>query len=492
MPSDAELVEAALQGDRDAFGHLVNQYKDVVYGLALSLLRDFDEAYDASQEVFLRAFLRLGQLKEPEKLPAWLRAITGNVCRTWLAQRRNSVPLERLEREESVADYHRSPEIPDEALEREEERHVVLRALEELPPASRQVLTLDYLGERSAPEIAAFLGISPAAARQRLHRSRRQLRQEVLHMISDTLQREAPGDQFREEVDRLLDQARAHFATAEYWKAIPALEQVRQMDPEDSLVALLLADAHARGRTIEETETDPEPHRKAGVLLEELVAREPENLPARIRLAEHRSALGTFKEILAEHEDLLQRARGSKFEGWVLLRLAHVYFPRGRHGEAMECFQELIEVEPRFTGVACRGMGMSCFLQGDIPAAIDHFERGIRFLEGQPSGFIEEHTRDLMGERYEQFWAGVDQRLVSLQQDHVWLAGLHMKNQDPARAREHLQQALDLLDCRAIGPARPALVSDLLSQVDSTFPELAEEAAVQALDRGRPRSGQDE
>ena len=481
MPSNAELVEAALQGEREAFGLLVNQYKDAVYGLALSLLRDFDAAYDASQEVFLRAFLRLAQLEEPEKLPAWLRAITGNVCRTWLGQQRDCVALEQLDREESVSAHHPAPEKPDEVLEREEERRVVLRALEKLPPASRQVLTLHYLGGRSSPEIAAFLGISPAAVRQRLHRSRHQLKQEILHMIGDTLQREAPGDEYREEVEKLLEQVKVQFGRAEYREAIPALEQVRQMAPEDSLVTLLLADAYSWGRTLQETKADPEPHRKSGALLEELVAREPENLLARIRLAQHRSVFGRFEEILAEHEDLLQQARGGKFEGWVLLRLAHVYAPRRRHQEAMECFRELIEVESRFTGMACRGMGVSCFLQGDIPGAIQHFERGIRFLEGQPPGFMEEHTRDLMGERYEEFWSGVDQRLVSLEQDHSWLAGLYMKNQDPERAREHLQQALDLLEREEVGPARQILVKGLLRQVESTFPELAGEAGVQAL-----------
>lgn len=75
MISDAELVDASLEGDESAFSAIVSRYKGAVYALAVSFLRDFDAAYDASQEVFLRAFLNLHRLEDKGKLPGWIRTI---------------------------------------------------------------------------------------------------------------------------------------------------------------------------------------------------------------------------------------------------------------------------------------------------------------------------------------------------------------------------------------------------------------------------------
>ena len=74
MTRDEELCEAALAGEVAAFGLIVERYQDAVFGIALARVRNFHEAEDIAQQVFVQAFERLEDLKEPSRLGAWLRS----------------------------------------------------------------------------------------------------------------------------------------------------------------------------------------------------------------------------------------------------------------------------------------------------------------------------------------------------------------------------------------------------------------------------------
>src|SRR5689334_20075721 len=72
----AELVRAAQDGDREAFGVLVERYQQAVYHTALRQVRDHGEAQELTQEVFVQALRKIGQLRTPECFGGWLRSIT--------------------------------------------------------------------------------------------------------------------------------------------------------------------------------------------------------------------------------------------------------------------------------------------------------------------------------------------------------------------------------------------------------------------------------
>src|SRR5437879_654979 len=82
-----ELVEASRLGDEAAFARLVTLFRAEVLQLARRVLRDGDEAEDAAQEAFTTAFRRLGDLREPERFPAWLGALATNAARKQAARR---------------------------------------------------------------------------------------------------------------------------------------------------------------------------------------------------------------------------------------------------------------------------------------------------------------------------------------------------------------------------------------------------------------------
>ena len=206
--TDAELVRQALSGAEQAFSELVRRYKHSVYGVVLSFVRDFDAAEDIAQESFLRAFLHLRALDEPDRFGNWLRIIAANQSRSFLRQGEHA----RLDWAEGhEIDTYRAADPPDHVLSAErqaEKRDIESRneqleaatfeALGELSAANRQALTMHYLGGRPVAEIADFLGITDAAAKMRLYRARKQLRRETLNMVEDTLEQRGLGDHFEQ------------------------------------------------------------------------------------------------------------------------------------------------------------------------------------------------------------------------------------------------------------------------------------------------------
>ena len=84
---DAILVNQALQGDQNSFGKLIEKYQHQIYGLAFHRVRNFADAEDIAQQVFLVAYENLGHLREPAKFSSWLRGIAENLIKMWGRQR---------------------------------------------------------------------------------------------------------------------------------------------------------------------------------------------------------------------------------------------------------------------------------------------------------------------------------------------------------------------------------------------------------------------
>ncbi len=85
--NDEELVKRALGGEAESFGKLIQRYQGAVQGVAYHLTGSFEDAEDIAQEAFITAYLKLRQLRHPEKFAAWLRQITLNCCKMWIRKR---------------------------------------------------------------------------------------------------------------------------------------------------------------------------------------------------------------------------------------------------------------------------------------------------------------------------------------------------------------------------------------------------------------------
>ncbi len=185
--SDAELVRASCQGDKGAFVEIVARHQAMVCGIALGILSDFAASEDAAQEAFLTAWRQLHELREPERLRAWLGRIARNAALGHLRRRRGHDSLET----EAIAVADDSP-APDEAAASAEEAALVRASLERLPETYRLPLVLYYREGQSVRAVAEALELSEDAVKQRLARGREMLREQMSGVVESVLTRTRP------------------------------------------------------------------------------------------------------------------------------------------------------------------------------------------------------------------------------------------------------------------------------------------------------------
>jgi len=198
-------TSAPTRGERvDAYGRLVERFRDMACGYAYAIVGDFHLAEDVAQEAFIAAFDKLGQLRKPEAFPGWFRRIVRSECGR--ATRRKLLPAAGVEAAAQVAS---AASAPEEAAERKEMRDQVLRAIGGLSDPEREVTTLFYINGYSQKDIADFLEIPVGTVKNRLNASRSRLKERMLNMVKDTLHNSAPDERFdRKVIDELLAQPR--------------------------------------------------------------------------------------------------------------------------------------------------------------------------------------------------------------------------------------------------------------------------------------------
>lgn len=176
------LINRARSGDLEAFGELVRRFQDMAYGCAYAVLGDFHLAEDAAQEAFLEAYRGLSSLSQPKAFPGWLRRIVLRRCNR--LTRRKSLSTAPIEAAEKVASGAPDPAI---VAERADMKDKVIAAIKALPENERMVTTLFYINGYSQNDIARFLEVPVTTVKNRLHASRKRLKERMLHMVDKTL-----------------------------------------------------------------------------------------------------------------------------------------------------------------------------------------------------------------------------------------------------------------------------------------------------------------
>ncbi len=182
------LVTRAQGGDRESFAALVRRFQDMAVAYAYTVLGDFHLAEDAAQEAFVGAYLDLANLCQPAAFAGWLRRIVfGRCTRVTRARKLDIVPLD-------LAGQIASP-VPDPGayVEARELKRMVRDAVEALPEHQRQATALFYISDYSHREIAAFLEVPATTVKKRLHDARKRLKENMVDMMKDDLQRRAPS-----------------------------------------------------------------------------------------------------------------------------------------------------------------------------------------------------------------------------------------------------------------------------------------------------------
>lgn len=170
---DAEIVRSVLDGNPDAYADLVRRHRDAMYRYALRMLGDRDDADDALQSAFVRAYRSLRSCREPEYFRAWLRQIVVNECRT--------LGTTRGRRESHLV---RDPEVLDRVEGNVEERdgfdlELVQQALDRLTPDLREAFLLKHVEDLSYEQMMEATGAGLSALKMRVKRACEQLRQQL-------------------------------------------------------------------------------------------------------------------------------------------------------------------------------------------------------------------------------------------------------------------------------------------------------------------------
>ena len=171
--NDGELLALAQAGDRGAFSELVRLHQDEVYTLALRLVADRELAADISQEAFVRAWRALPKFRGDAKFSTWMHRITVNVA--WTQKRKQKRHLADPI-DESFSEPVSEAISPERAAESAAIQGRLRSALEQLPAPTRTVVVLKDVYGWTHGEIAEHLDITVTAAKVRLHRGRKQLR----------------------------------------------------------------------------------------------------------------------------------------------------------------------------------------------------------------------------------------------------------------------------------------------------------------------------
>jgi RNA polymerase sigma-70 factor (ECF subfamily) len=172
--SDGAIVRQVLAGDGDAYAILVARYRARFARYAMHMLGNREDAEDALQEAFVRAWRGLGRCRDPERFDSWLFQILANRCRTRGARRQRyeaTFVHDAQALSSATADGPRPPDAAEPGWDK-----AVDRALAALDPDQREAFLLKYVDELSYEEMAGLTGATVSALKMRVKRAADRLR----------------------------------------------------------------------------------------------------------------------------------------------------------------------------------------------------------------------------------------------------------------------------------------------------------------------------
>ena len=178
---DQELLQNAIQGDRRAFNEIVNKYKQRIYFTAMKMVRNKDDAYDITQDVFIKAYRNMGNFKGDSNLFTWLYRITVNTSLNYKSR-------DKFRGMTSVQDMETTPESPDRPDNDFVESRLMDRldkAVARLPNQQKSVFVMRYYNQMTHSEIARIMNRSEGAVKANYFQALKKIRSEFADILSE-------------------------------------------------------------------------------------------------------------------------------------------------------------------------------------------------------------------------------------------------------------------------------------------------------------------
>jgi len=182
--NDQILINQIIAGDTNAFTLLVDRYKDLVFTLALRMLKNREEAEEVSQDTFIKTYRSLHKFKGDSKFSTWIYKVAYNSCLDQI--KKNKKHLNNVEINEFTKHQVKTMDNAFDALVEEERNQLIQDCLHVLPSDDSFLLTLYYFEEQSLDEIANIVGLTANNVKVKIFRSRKKL----AHILKERLEPE--------------------------------------------------------------------------------------------------------------------------------------------------------------------------------------------------------------------------------------------------------------------------------------------------------------
>jgi len=179
-------IKQVRKGDQNAFGEIVELYKDKVFQLCFRMLGNSHEAEDISQEAFIRAYINIERYNIDRKFSTWLYRIATNLCIDRIRKKKPDYYLDaEVAGTEGLTLYSQIPAsqlAPDEEVSKIELQEIIQNEILKLPEKYRAVIVLRYIEELPLLEISKILDLPIGTIKTRIHRGREALRKQLRHI----------------------------------------------------------------------------------------------------------------------------------------------------------------------------------------------------------------------------------------------------------------------------------------------------------------------
>jgi RNA polymerase sigma factor (sigma-70 family) len=176
--SDEILVQRILSGDASGFKMLVSRYQNMVFTIVLRITANREEAEEVAQDVFMKVYKSLPAFEGKSKFSSWLYRIAYNTALSSIRNKKQDILSLDNEKMAAALNIKTSSAIYNEA-EKEFVAADVSKAISMIDAEDATIITLFYLSEQSIEEIGQILNIGPNAAKVRLHRARKKLKEKM-------------------------------------------------------------------------------------------------------------------------------------------------------------------------------------------------------------------------------------------------------------------------------------------------------------------------
>lgn len=176
MINEGLLIAKILKGDDSAFAKLVNHYKDYVYSITISLLKNPAEADEAAQDTFIKVYKSLSGYKEESKFSSWLYSVAYRTGLDYIRKRKKTVELNTAMQS---GELNIGETTAEKNIENQDLAKWLKLVMDQLPPSEASLLRLFYFDEMSIKEMVEITGLGESNIKVKLYRGRKLMREKL-------------------------------------------------------------------------------------------------------------------------------------------------------------------------------------------------------------------------------------------------------------------------------------------------------------------------